>query len=141
MNLDANFDLSAFIQPYMTRIVLQQLEPKRWTKQVYGTVEDLAKMVTNLPLQLHQIPQKLQKDNLKLELDHTNLDRLIQGFNRVSNRISFSLIIATLIVGSSIILQDVSSWGYKSILGVMGYLTAGIFGVGLVISILRSGRF
>ncbi|MCZ6675843.1 MAG: AarF/ABC1/UbiB kinase family protein [Candidatus Poribacteria bacterium] len=141
MNLNENFDLLAFSQPYITRLVMQQFEPERWAKQMYGTVEDFAEMAAALPLQLHQILQKLQKGNLKLELDHTNLDRLTGVFDRVSNRVSFSLIIAALIIGSSILLQDVSLWEYKSILGLMGYLTAGIFGVGLVISILRSGRF
>ena len=141
MNLNPNFDLLAFSQPYVSRIVLQQFEPERWARQMYGTVEDLTEMATELPLQLHQILQKLQRGNLKLGLDHTNLDRLIGVFDRVSNRVSFSLIIAALIIGSSILLQGVTSWGPKSILGVMGYATAGLFGIGLVISILRSGRF
>ena len=140
MNLNANFDLVAFSQPYIAHIVMQQFEPARWGKQMYGAAEDFAEMVANLPLQLHQILQKLQRGNLRLELDHTNLDRLIGVFDRVSSRISFSLIIAALIVGSSILLQEVSMWGPKSILGIMGYATASIFGVGLVISILRSGR-
>jgi ubiquinone biosynthesis protein len=141
MKLNPNFDLLTFSQPYIARLVLQQFEPQRWVKQMYGTVEDFAEMAKDLPLQLHQIFQKLQKGNFKLELEHTSLDRLIGEFDRISNRISFSLIIAGLIIGSSLLLQDAHLLGYKWVLGFMGYLTAGIFGIGLVISILRSGRF
>ncbi len=141
MKLNPNFDLLTFSQPYVARLVLQQFEPKQWIKQMYGTVEDFAEMAKDLPLQLHQILQKLQRGNLKLELEHTSLERLIGEFDRVSNRISFSLIIAALIIGSSIILQDAHLLGYKWVLGFMGYLTAGIFGIGLIISILRSGKF
>lgn len=141
MKLNPNFDLLTFSQPYVARLVLQQFEPKQWVKQMYGAVEDFAEMAKDLPLQLHQILQKLQKGNLKLELEHTSLERLIGEFDRITNRISFSLIIAALIIGSSIILQDAHLLGYKWVLGFMGYLTAGIFGIGLIISILRSGRF
>jgi ubiquinone biosynthesis protein len=140
MSLNPDFDLVAFSQPYITKIVLQQFEPQRWMKQVYGTVEDFTDMATDLPLQLHQILQKLQRGNLKLEIDQPNQERLISVFDRVSNRVSFSLIIASLIIGSSILLQGVTSWGLKSMLGVMGYVAAGVFGIGLIISILRSGR-
>lgn len=59
-----------------------------------------------------------------------------------SNRISASLIIAALIVGSSLILQQgigplVSN---ISILGIIGYILAGIMGIGLLYSILQSSR-
>jgi ubiquinone biosynthesis protein len=59
-----------------------------------------------------------------------------------SNRISASLIIAALIVGSSLILQQgigplVSN---ISILGIIGYILAGILGLGLLVAILRSSR-
>ena len=140
LGLNPNFDLFAFSQPYIAQIVLQQFEPERWVRQLYGTVEDFTDMATDLPLQLHQILQKLQRGSLKFSVDPTHQERLISVFDRVSNRISFSLIIASLIVGSSILLQGVTSWGPKSMLGLMGYITAAIFGVGLIISILRSGR-
>ena len=141
MRLNPDFNLLTFSQPYISDLVVQQFDAQHWAKQMYGTIEDFAEMAMDLPLQLHQILQKLQKGNLKLELEHTSLDRLIREFDRVSNRIAFSLIIAALIIGSSIILQHAELLDYRWILGVMGYLTAGFFGVGLVISILRSGRF
>jgi ubiquinone biosynthesis protein len=141
MRLNPDFNLLTFSQPYISDLVVQQFDAQHWAKQMYGTIEDFAEMARDLPLQLHQILQKLQKGNLKLELEHTSLDRLIREFDRVSNRIAFSLIIAALIIGSSIILQHAELLDYRWILGVMGYLTAGFFGVGLVISILRSGRF
>ena len=98
-------------------------------------------MARDFPLQFHQILQKLQRGNLKLELEHMGLDGLIGELDRVSNRLSFSLIIAALIIGSSIILKDVGLGDAKWWMGIVGFLMAGFFGFGLVISILRSGRF
>ena len=55
---------------------------------------------------------------------------------------TFGMIIAALIIGSSIMVWSdtgVKIFGYSAI-GIVGYLIAGILGFGLVVSILRSGR-
>ena len=62
-------------------------------------------------------------------------------FDKMINRLSFSLIIAGMIVGSSIIIN--SNPGPKihgiSIIGVVGYIVSAILGLWLLISIIRSG--
>ena len=141
MKLNPNFNLLTFSKPYVARLLLEQLDPEHWAKQVFGSVEDFAELTRDFPHQFHQILQKLQRGNLKLELEHTSLDWLVGEFDRVSNRLSFSLIIAALIIGSSIILQGPDLPIYKWVLGISGYTIAGFFGFGLVLSILRSGRF
>jgi ubiquinone biosynthesis protein len=62
--------------------------------------------------------------------------------DRSSNRVAFSLIVSSLIVGSSLIVTaDVGPHLYGfPVLGVAGFSVAGIFGMWLVISIFRSGR-
>ena len=62
--------------------------------------------------------------------------------DKVSNRVAFSLVIAALIVGSSIIMQaDKGPILFDfPVLGVIGFVAAGIMGLWLAIAILRSGR-
>ena len=60
------------------------------------------------------------------------------------NRLGFAVIIGSIIVGSSwvistgstVLLLGVPLW----VLGVAGYLVAGVMGLGLVVAILRSGK-
>jgi ubiquinone biosynthesis protein len=56
--------------------------------------------------------------------------------------LAFALVIAAIIVGSSLVLTlDVGIKIYGlPLFGLVGYLFAGILGAGLVISILRSGK-
>jgi ubiquinone biosynthesis protein len=60
-----------------------------------------------------------------------------------SNRVSFSLIISALIVGSSIIITTGMSPRFFGVplLGIFGFFIAGVIGMGLIISILRSGKW
>ena len=141
MKLNPNFDILKFSQPYIAQFLVENFGAKRWERQLADSVEDFTELARDMPLQLHRILQKLQRGSLKFELEHLSLEAVIKAFDRVINRIAFSLIIASLIIGSSIILQGVGLWEWKFFLGIMGYLTATFFGFGLVISILRSGRF
>jgi ubiquinone biosynthesis protein len=70
------------------------------------------------------------------------LERLILEIDKSSNRLSFSLIIAALIIGSSLIIflnKGPFILGL-SIFGLIGFLIAAILGLWLVIAILRSGK-
>ena len=62
--------------------------------------------------------------------------------DKVSNRIAFSLVIAALIIGSSIVIQINKGHTFLDfpILGILGFVTAGIMGLWLAITILRSGK-
>ena len=68
-------------------------------------------------------------------------NKYMDEFNKMINRLSFSLIIAGMIVGSSIIIN--SNPGPKihgvSIIGLVGYLVSAILGLWLLISIIMSG--
>ena len=95
-----------------------------------------------MPNQLQDLLGKLQHGRLKIEFEHKGLEELQHKLDRVGNRLSFSLVIAALIVGSSLILssQIGPKWGGFSILGLIGFLMSGFFGFLLIIAILRSGR-
>jgi len=136
--LDPEFEILSFSRLYTSQLMRQQLKPQRWFQDVYGIFEDISYMVKELPLQLNQILRKIQKGKLKLDIELPSIDRLTLELDKVSNRISFSLIIAALIVGSSIIVQNTGI--YRNVLGIAGFAVAGILGLWLVVSILRSGR-
>ncbi len=62
--------------------------------------------------------------------------------DRSSNRISFAVVIAALVIGSSLIFQTgvgPTVFGYP-VLGLGGFLLASILGVWLLIGIMRSKR-
>ena len=85
---------------------------------------------------------KVKKGEMLVSLHHKGLDRLILEMDRSSNRITFGLIVASLVVGSSLVMQlerGPQVFGFPAI-GLIGYLIAGLLGLWLVLAILRSGR-
>jgi len=75
-------------------------------------------------------------------MQHKGLEPLIREIDRSSNRVSVSLLVAALIVGSSMIITVEKGYMLFNLplLGLMGFLFAGILGVYLIISILKSGK-
>jgi ubiquinone biosynthesis protein len=60
--------------------------------------------------------------------------------DRSSNRLSFAIVTAAVIIGSSLVVQSRGALAGGTYLGHIGFVVAGILGIGLAIGIVRSGR-
>lgn len=104
----------------------------------YKTAEDLSK----IPTKTVQLLNSILNGRSKIQLNVNNLDRSINELNKMINRIVFALIISSMIIGFSFILN--SNIGPKfydiSIIGILGYLIAAFMGFWLLISIIKSGK-
>jgi ubiquinone biosynthesis protein len=138
-----DFDMLSTAKPFVKKLLRKKLAPQELFKKSEVLLQESLEFIEQLPNNLIEILHKVREDKLKLNFEHQGLEKLIQEIDRSSNRLSFSLIIAALIIGSSLILQQQVGpllFGY-SILGIIGYLLASFVGLGLVISILKSGKW
>jgi ubiquinone biosynthesis protein len=109
---------------------------------MFRVAQSYSALVKNLPRDLKEIINRINRNKFKIDLEHRGLEKFIGDLDKSSNRLSFSLLIAALIVGSSLIMQTEKGpllFGFP-ILGFLGYSIAGFLGLWLAIAILRSGR-
>jgi ubiquinone biosynthesis protein len=140
--LDEEYDFLAEAEPFVQDLLKKRFHPERILRELLKTGRDLRRLVSLFPQEMSAILKKVRRGELALEFRHRGLDRLINELDRSSNRLAFSLIIAALIIGSSMIMRlEVGPFlfGY-SVLGIAGFLIAGVLGLWLAIAILRSGR-
>ena len=140
--LDPSFDMVGLSKPFAEELVRQKYSPRKIAREIINFSELFYNFATSLPKELTVIIDKVKKGTLRIEFEHRGLEHLISEMDKVSNRIAFSVIIAALIVGSSIIMQTNKGplLFEFPIFGIIGYVIAGIMGLWLVIAILRSGR-
>jgi len=104
----------------------------------YSFVKDSFKV----PSKIIELSDSLISGRIKLQLEHKNLSNPIGELSKGINRLVFGLIISSMIIGSSTILN--SNIGPKiysiSIIGITGFLTAAFMGFWLLISIIKSGK-
>ncbi len=119
--------------------LLETFKLKRF-KEIYY---DFLELVNIFPKQLKNILDKLARDLIRIEVKTPDIETLSTSLNKTSSRISFSLIIAALIVGSSYLMNSTATNDGSIIqtLGIIGYIIAVILGLWLVISIIMSGKY
>ena len=136
------YNLTESVRPYMRRWFFDQYNPKRYVKDLLVILDDLNYYFKSLPTEIGLIVQKLRFGRLKLPIVHENLEKAMGEVDRTGNRLSFSIIIASLLLSSAIIVQaKVGPFirGYP-VLGLAGFFTAAVMGILLLIGIIRSGR-
>jgi ubiquinone biosynthesis protein len=140
--LDPDFDLISHATPFVKELLAKRMSPKYLSKIAWRQLLELQNLLKMLPRETQEIIKKLSKGKLKIEFEHVGLDPLGKNLDRITNRLSFSLIVSAIIVASSLIMQTNTGYmfmGYP-VLGIIGYLVAGGLGSWLAIAILRSGR-
>ena len=141
--LDPDYNLQDLAKPFIHNLVVERMHPKRIIREWLRMIPGFGRLVRGLPHRIDQILLRAEKGTLRLEFEHHGLDHIVSELDVMSNRISSSMIISALIIASALVIQS----GMKPfvcgvpVLGIIGFVIAGILGMGLVLSILRSGRF
>ena len=140
--LDPDINLIEEIEPYIKKLTLRKLNPKRITADALSLFDTLADFVSEAPSDLKRLTRTALRGELGMVMKIKNIEKLSSDVDRASNRLSTSLIIAAIIIGSSVLMTiDAGATFYGiPLVGVLGYLIAAVLGIWLVISIIRSGR-
>lgn len=140
--LDPDFNTIAHTRPFVERLVRERHDPKRIFKDMAIYSSELLEILKVIPKDTYEIIKKIKKGTLKIEFEHQGLSKFIAEMDKSSNRISFSLVISALIIGSSLIVMANKGplvYGFP-VLGILGFVFAGLLGLALAIGVLRSGR-
>ena len=95
------------------------------------------------PRQIHALLDELKDGEVEVRFRHAGLDDLIGRVDVLANRLVFALLIAALIIGSSMLGIFVEG-GLQllgvSVFGLVGFVFAAVLGLLLLVGIVRSGR-
>jgi len=145
LELDPDTSLVEVVRPKVRSMAAEKVSPKRLAERGLRSAYHIAAIAEQGPRQLRELARKLTRGRLQIQFRHENLDRFITELDRSTNRVAFAMIVAAIILGSAVIMG--ANVGPKMpytenvpVLGLLGFLVAGILGVWLAFAILRSGR-
>jgi ubiquinone biosynthesis protein len=98
---------------------------------------------SDYPRQVHALLNELKDGEVEVRFRHGGLDELISKVDILANRLVFGLLIAALILGSSmlgIFVEGGAQFLGLSVFGLIGFVFAAILGLMLLFAIIRSGR-
>lgn len=142
--LDPDLNILELLQQRLKQTLRQRMSPKSLSRELGVVGWHLLSVARSAPGQVRDLMRNLASGGWRMHVEHENLDRLTQELDRSSNRIAFSVVIAAIIIGSSVVISanaEIQVIGVRvQTFGVIGYMVAGVLGLGLSWAIFRSGR-
>jgi ubiquinone biosynthesis protein len=141
-SLNPAFNMVEHLRPFIEKGLRRKYSPRTVSRDINKILFSYLSLARNLPRDLKELINRINRNKFKIDLEHRGLDKFTADFDRSVNRLSISLILAAMIVGSSIIMQTDKGpqlLGFP-VLALTGYTVAGLIGLWLVYAIIRSGR-
>ena len=138
-SLDPDFQIVEYAEPFIRDIQASRYTPKRIARDLIDSGTEFSQLLREIPGELREVIKKAKEGKLGIEIEHRGLDRTIFELGKISDRIVSAIVLASLIIGSSIVtLSNIPpKWRGIPLIGVVGFLVAAVMGFWLLASILR----
>lgn len=139
--LDPEFDMAGQAMPMLTQALRARYTPAAIGQRGWKAVGDMASLLAGLPKDLARLLTAARRGKLEVQIDVTHLKHMGNQIDRAANRLAVGLVIAALIIGSSIVMTvpggpTLLGLPFFGLLGFLGALAGSLW---LLVSIWRSG--
>lgn len=140
--LDPEYDPKQVIRDYAEQLISQKLAQKFNPRNFYPALLDLNQLVLDFPHRAREIVDLTAAGRLSFGIKLSQAEEFLGGIHKIANRITVGVIIAALLISSSMMMRVETSFrifGYPG-LAVVGYLLASGAAFYLVFSTFRRDR-
>lgn len=103
--LDPNFNPSEAMREYATSIANDRAKRDLSPRRLFQMATDTSDLVNALPRRLDAITERMARNDFAFRVDTPRLPMLMQGMEKIANRIFTGLVLAGLLIASSTLLQ------------------------------------
>ncbi|MEO8505199.1 MAG: AarF/UbiB family protein [Acidobacteriota bacterium] len=136
--LAPQFDAQAALRRHGGRLMAKGMNQRTTASSVFAALHETAEFAEKLPARAGKILDLVAENKLSLHVDAIDHERLMEGAQKIANRITLGLIMASLIVGAALLMRVDTTFrlfGYPG-LAMLCFLGAVAGGVGLAGTIL-----
>jgi len=136
--LDPTFDPNAVIRERATEILERNIIRSVSPSNLLAGAVDVKEFAEKLPLRVNRILDAIGNNELKFKVDAIDEKVVLDGLQKVANRITLGLVVAALIVGAALVMRVETSFrifGYPGIAMIL-FLLAAAAGLILAFNIL-----
>jgi len=140
--LDPEFHMAQEALPVLRKVLRARYKPRALARRGWQTVRSALALAEKLPHDVSRLLRKARRGQLHIGLELAHLQRVGNQLNQAANRLAMALVIAALIIGSSIVMTvqgGPTLWGLPAF-GFLGFSGAVLGGLWLVRAIWRSGH-
>ena len=138
--LAPDFNPNEAIQRHSTKLLDNHIKEELTTHNFYSALLEGKELLGELPSRLNKFFENAAENKLEFKINALDEEHLMQGFQKIANRITMGLILASLIIGSSLLMRVDTAFtlfGYPGF-AIISFLAAVIGATILAFEILRS---
>lgn len=126
VRLDPKFNFGDEITPYLRKLADTNNLSAAYVKRATNTMMEAVDAVFDLPRNINLMLKRLSTGTVRLEVVDTDLQKLQMALDRASDKIMIGLVVAALVVGSSLVLMSSPVALPKEIIwvAILGYTAA-----------------
>ncbi|TDP83025.1 2-octaprenylphenol hydroxylase [Aquabacterium commune] len=140
--LDPAFNMVDVALPLLKAAMRKRYAPKALLQRGWRAVDEALSLLGGLPQDLSRLIKAARRGRLEIHIDIANLTRVGHLLESAINRLVVGLVVAALIVGSSIVMTvqgGPTLWGLP-LFGLLGFVAALLGSLWLLGSMARSNR-
>ncbi|MBQ0957420.1 ubiquinone biosynthesis protein UbiB [Ideonella sp. 4Y11] len=140
--LDPAFHMATEALPLLRQVVRARYQPRALALRGWSSLQRVLQMAEQLPHDISHLLRSARRGQLNVAIDVVHLQHVGDQLDRAASRLSVSLVIAALIIGSSIVMTvggGPQLFGLPAF-GLLGFVSATVGGIWLVRSTLRARR-
>ena len=133
--LDPDLEIITHLKPFVHKLRMAHLNPFNMLKKMVDPFEDMMHAIGDIPMNFEKLLEKAKKGNLKIEFEHIGLEPLLRTLERVSDHVAYAIVLASLIIGSSLIVLSKipPHWNNIPVIGIVGFIISGLMGFRLLL--------
>lgn len=141
-SLDPQFDLIKEVTPFVRRAILQRFSPESLFRRSLVMLGEMTDIIGELPRDFRRILTLIRRGYIPININVNQLDMLSSRLERITNRSVIGIMVAALIVGSSITMTVDAGPKIMGLplFGMMGFISANIGGVWVLYSMWSSRK-
>ncbi|MBC2722212.1 AarF/UbiB family protein [Desulfosporosinus sp.] len=144
--LDPHLSIMDMARPFGIQLLKERYRPSTIAGRVWHNVTDYSDLLVDLPKQMKDLMRNLVRGRIRIEVSVPELDIFLRKLDRITNQISFSIVLlsfsivmAGIIIASALGQQPITFLQISVI--EIGAAMAGLMLLWLFISIFKSGKF
>jgi len=135
--LDPKFDFFQSAEPVIVDIIKMRYGPKAQLKSIYSSAKDYKRLISNLPTKINDVLERFEERDFAVSIEHKGLKELEMRLETISNRLSYTIITAAIIIGSALVVMS----GEQVMFGPYIFLVSVLMGIWLLSIIVRRGSY
>jgi len=142
-SFDPKLRIIEMVRPFILRMKLRSLDPREHLRRFLDNFGDNLSALEMLPATLRNIASKFEDGDLTLRVEHHRLNDIEETLYVTGERLSRSMLVAALLVGSALIVvaKIPPYWGEgTSAIGMLGFLISGFLTLIILIADHRQRR-